>query len=100
MADAKDVAEIRAALFSALSAAVAAVTGMAELLRHDPALEGLSSWVSAYEANPDGEILLLGVDVIEPPIDALALAIKAGGLVRPLHRLAMDLERFQLGDDD
>jgi hypothetical protein len=100
MAQATTPDDIRDKLAAALSAAGAAVTGMAELLRDDERLNGVISHAAAFDLNPGGDLLPLGEEVIEPLIDALVLAIDAGGLVRPLHRISAALERFRLGDDD
>lgn len=100
MTEATTPEEVRYKLATALSAAGAAVTGMAEVLRDEERLAGVLPHAAAFDVDPDGELMPLGEDVIEPLIDALVLAIDAGGLVKPLHRISSALQRFRLGDDD
>lgn len=90
----ENIAFIRNKLTAALSAAGAAVIGMAEALRSD--VDRLAARAENWSGD-DPEPL--GEDVVEPLADALRLVIEAQGLIDPHQRMFSAIERYQQGED-
>lgn len=81
-------------LLAAMSAAGAAVTGLAEALRVPEGRDPAEAWSLGH-----GENVPLEEEVFEPLLDAVRLAAHAVGYPEPLHRIGMAAERFLQGDD-
>lgn len=95
--DTYTLAHSRERLLAALSAAGAAVTGIAETLRVDGGVEEtLQAGLGWTDQDP---WVPLQEDVIDPLIDALRLTIHAIGLPAPTHRISLALDAFTAGDE-
>lgn len=88
------IAEARAQMLAALSAAGCAVSGMADALRVPEGRQAEEVFTLAH-----GEAVPLEDEVFAPLFDAIRLAAKAVDLPTPLHRVLIAIERFNEGDD-